>query len=228
MGINLMGNASCDIMNVILQGNTAGLYLAETANPTVRENTIINSVDFGVYITDDAHPNLGGNGLNRIHDNGQYDLYNNTDNNIMAKRNYWGTMDLDIIAEHIYDYHDDNSLGIVEIKPLWDGNRGATAAMSSGEEEKFIYALRNAFPNPCRGNTTICYSIAEPGYVYLCIYDLSGRLVRTLENGQKDAGIHRLLWDGCDNRSKRISTGVYFTRLIAGDFKFVKKIIMIK
>jgi hypothetical protein len=137
-------------------------------------------------------------------------------------------MDLDTIAEHIYDYYDNNSLGKVMMLPLWDGNRGTTAAMSSGEEERFIYALRNASPNPFKGNTTICFSIAAPEYVSLCIFDISGRLIRTLENGAKDAGIYRLQWNGYDNNRKKVSTGVYFARLVAGDYKSAEKIILMR
>jgi hypothetical protein len=228
MGITFMGNASCDIKNVILEGNGTGLHLAGTSDPTVKESEIINSVDFGVYITDDAHPNLGGCGHNYIYGSGQYDLYNSTDNDIMAKKNYWGTMDLDTIAKHIYDYYDDSSLGKVMILPLWDGNRGGMAAMSSEEEKLFVYALKNASPNPLKSNTTIYYSIGNSGYISLCIYDISGRLVRILVDEIKARGSYSVHWDGRNNSESEVACGTYFLRMQSGDFACTKKLLVVK
>jgi parallel beta-helix repeat protein len=228
-GIALTGDASCDIKNVILQGNATGLHLAGTSYPTMKENIIINSADFGVYIMDDAHPDLGGNGRNCIYGSGQFDLYNGTDNDIMAKKNYWGTMDLDTIAKHIYDYYDDNSLGEVKIIPIWDGDRGLSGAMSSGKGEMpLVYSLKRVNPNPFDNIATIHYSIAKPGNVSLCIYDVSGRLVKTLCDERKDAGSYSVRWDSRDNMNRKVSAGVYFIRMETGNFISTKKALLVR
>ena len=70
-----------------------------------------------------------------------------------------------------------------------------------------------SYPNPFRPVTTIEYSLSSPGEVRLRIYDVSGRLVRTLVDGPQGAGEYRLLWDGRDSRGVRGPAGVYFVRL---------------
>ena len=50
-------------------------------------------------------------------------------------------------------------------------------------------------------------------YTALRIYDLSGRLVRTLVDGEQGAGLHTVVWDGRDSSGKKVAGGVYFYRL---------------
>jgi parallel beta-helix repeat protein len=216
------------LKGVYIAGNGTGILCGGESKPVIKENKIVDNSEYGVYITDDAQPNLGGKGHNYIYGSGLYDLYNNTDNKIMAKKNYWGTMNIDTVLAHIWDYYDDNSLGIVKIKPLWDGNKGIGGAMTAGTENRFIYFLKHSFPNPFTTNTTISYSIAKPGKVSLNVYDVSGRLVRKLVNERKKPGIYTVKWSGNNENGCNISTGVYFTRLVAGDFISVKKLILVR
>jgi hypothetical protein len=138
-------------------------------------------------------------------------------------------MDIDSVRAHIYDYYDNSSLGEVEILPLWDGDRGLAGTMTSGEPETpLVYSLSCPLPNPFENKTTISYSIAKPEKVLLCVYDASGRLIRTLVNERKDPGVYSLIWNGCDNNNRDISAGVYFIRLKSGDFKSVRKIILLR
>jgi photosystem II stability/assembly factor-like uncharacterized protein len=78
-------------------------------------------------------------------------------------------------------------------------------------------------PNPFSGRTVISYSLQSATDVTLDVYDLSGRLVRTLVNGTKSPGIHRALW----NANGR-SAGLYFCRLRTGDFESTRKMVVIK
>ncbi|MCK4396999.1 right-handed parallel beta-helix repeat-containing protein [candidate division WOR-3 bacterium] len=238
-GIGLSEKCSEEVVlcpELVLQGlfiseNNTGILCASECKLQIKENKIIDNRDYGVYITDDAAPDLGGMGHNYIYGSGLYDLYNNTDNTIMAKRNYWGTMNIDTVEVHIYDYYYDNSLCIVEIEPLWEGEgeRGTGGAMSSGEGiTPLIYSLKTASPNPFVNNTTIAYSIAKPGNVSLYIYDISGRLVKTLIDENKDAGVYKEKWDGIDNRNRKVATGVYFTRLTSRNFTSVRKVILVR
>jgi len=147
----------------------------------------------------------------------------------MAKKNYWGTMNIDTVSSHIWDYYDDPSLGEVEILPLWDGNKGIGGTMSSGQDETPpIYSLKNPSPNPFVNNAIISYSIAKPGNVSLVIYDISGRVIKTLVDNKKEAGFYTAKWNGFDNNKRKAATGVYFTRFVAGDFTSVKKVILLR
>jgi flagellar hook assembly protein FlgD len=57
------------------------------------------------------------------------------------------------------------------------------------------------------------------------IYDVTGRLVRTLVNELQKPGYYRVLWDGKDDLGKAVASGIYFYRIEAGDFTAVKKIV---
>jgi len=226
------GNILCHelvLKGLYVSGNSTGILCAGESRPDIKENKIIDNIDYGVYITDDAEPNLGGSGHNCIYGSGTYDLYNNTSKKIMAKKNYWGTVEVDSVELHIYDYYDDSFLGIVEIEPLWNGSKAAEGTMSSGIENRFIYSLKYASPNPFTENTEIMYSIAHRAEdIELNIYDITGRLVKTLVHGKKDAGVYRVKWNGNDNNNRKVATGVYFTRLVSNDFTSVKKVILVR
>jgi len=77
-------------------------------------------------------------------------------------------------------------------------------------------ALLPNYPNPFNPRTTICYDLSAASSVTLTIFDLSGRRVRSLVNGAVAAGHHEVTWDGCDERSRAVSSGVYLYRLVAG------------
>jgi hypothetical protein len=94
---------------------------------------------------------------------------------------------------------------------------------------RHVYALENARPNPFNPRTTIGYSLAKEQRVFLRVYDLSGRLVRTLVNGELvSAGSHQAIWDGVDAGGHRVASGVYFYRLDAGDFEETKRMTLVK
>jgi serine protease len=64
--------------------------------------------------------------------------------------------------------------------------------------------------NPSRGNPAISLRISRPGTVRVQLYDVSGRLVRTLDQGTVPAGERVVRWDGKDDRGERVGSGVYF------------------
>ncbi|MBN1825687.1 MAG: immune inhibitor A [Candidatus Eisenbacteria bacterium] len=83
-------------------------------------------------------------------------------------------------------------------------------------------------PNPFNPSTVISWSLARPGNVSLSIHDVSGRLVRTLVRGARDAGDQETVWDGRDDRGGAVASGVYFYRLRAGAFTETRKLVLLK
>ena len=77
--------------------------------------------------------------------------------------------------------------------------------------------LHQNVPNPFNPATTISYELDQAGPVDLQIFDLAGRLVRTLHSGNETAGRHEKIWLGRDRMGRSVATGVYFYRLRAGD-----------
>ncbi len=90
-------------------------------------------------------------------------------------------------------------------------------------------ALYPAYPNPFNPTTTIAFDIASRVNVSLSVYDVSGRLVRTLLDKESiAAGRHSHVWDGRDSNGELSAAGVYFYRLRAGDFVETRKLVMVK
>ncbi|MCB9513081.1 MAG: T9SS type A sorting domain-containing protein [Candidatus Latescibacteria bacterium] len=89
-------------------------------------------------------------------------------------------------------------------------------------------ALRGNYPNPFNPTTTIKFALATNEHVHLNVYDLSGRLVRTLVDEPMVAADHEVLWDGKDQGGSRAASGVYFYKLTAGDFTATEKMVLLK
>ncbi len=96
------------------------------------------------------------------------------------------------------------------------------------------FALLQNYPNPGNPSTHITFTLPQKAHVTLEIYNLLGQRVRTLVEGVKDAGSHRVVWDGRDEFGKTLPSGVYLYRLRAGqgkgqeDFVRVKKMVLVR
>ncbi len=89
--------------------------------------------------------------------------------------------------------------------------------------------LHQNTPNPFNPMTTINFDLARDSHVSLKIYDVAGRLVRGLANEEMVAGFGKqVMWNGLDNSGNRVSSGVYFYRLVAGDITATKKMVVMK
>ncbi len=73
--------------------------------------------------------------------------------------------------------------------------------------------LRPNSPNPFVGRTSIGFDLPRSGRVSLRVYDVSGRLVRTLADQTMEAGYHAMDWDGRDDGGASLQAGLYFCRL---------------
>jgi hypothetical protein len=90
------------------------------------------------------------------------------------------------------------------------------------------FALLQNSPNPFALGTSIGYVIPEAGQVTLRIFNVSGRLVRTLVNGSAPAGRNTVAWDGRDGQGRRLSSGVYFYRLESEAKSLTKKSLLLR
>jgi hypothetical protein len=91
------------------------------------------------------------------------------------------------------------------------------------------YELHQNTPNPFNPSTTIRFEVPSgAGYVRLRVFDVSGRLVRTLAAGFYGQGSQSVDWDGRDTSGAQVSTGVYFYRLDAGAFSQTRKMVFLK
>jgi hypothetical protein len=94
------------------------------------------------------------------------------------------------------------------------------------------YALLQNYPNPFNSETTIAYTvpstISQSKTVKLEIYDLTGRRIKTLVDGIVQSGYHVVRWDGRTQSNEYAASGIYFYKLVVGDFKQIKRLVLIK
>ncbi len=83
-------------------------------------------------------------------------------------------------------------------------------------------------PNPFNPSTTINYELPVAAQVRISVYDISGRLVRVLEEGSRSAGQHSVHWNGRDAKGSAQASGMYFVRLKAGGTTGVRKITLVQ
>ena len=125
--------------------------------------------------------------------------------------------------------------GQVETTSIWGtfqgnnyrtGNLSTTqGALSTHPETSFPskYALGSSYPNPFNPVTNINYSFPKMANVRLTIYDMTGREISTLYNGTQIPGYHTINWDASEQ-----SSGIYFVKMVAGEYVNTKKLMLVK
>jgi hypothetical protein len=83
-------------------------------------------------------------------------------------------------------------------------------------------------PNPFHPTTEIPFTVDRTGRVFLAVYDVSGRRVRTLVDRTMMPGGHSVIWNGRDEKGNPAASGVYFYRLKTGRFSATRKLILLR
>ena len=91
-----------------------------------------------------------------------------------------------------------------------------------------VFALHQNYPNPFNPTTTINYDIPESQLVTIMIYDIMGREIKSLVNEYQELGFKSVRWDATDNFGRAVSAGMYVYTIQAGDFRQVKKMVLLK
>jgi len=82
-------------------------------------------------------------------------------------------------------------------------------------------------PNPFSRLTTLRFSLSEPARVSLEIHDVSGRVIRVLDQGAREPGEHTVRWDGRDDLGREVPAGTYYARLTANGILATRSIVRI-
>ena len=112
-----------------------------------------------------------------------------------------------------------------------------TAYDSSGNESDYseeyavenrgpFFVLMSNYPNPFNPVTRIPFRLLRDSHVHLAIYDVIGRRVKVLMDGDQEAGTYEAAWEGDDHAGRAVANGVYFCRLLIGDFCITQKLIL--
>jgi tetratricopeptide (TPR) repeat protein len=92
-----------------------------------------------------------------------------------------------------------------------------------------VAVLNYNYPNPFNPETKISFSIPNEAKVNLAIYNIKGQKVLTVANGEYERGMHQVVWNGKDQNSRTVASGVYFYKLdVNGKTEAVKKCLLLK
>lgn len=105
---------------------------------------------------------------------------------------------------------------------------GPTTDVESPSLPPISFRLHQNYPNPFNPATVIRYQLPVSAPVKLSIYSIDGQLVRTLVDEQKQAGLHHVVWNGRNDAGARLPSGAYLYRIEAGEFRDVRRMLLIK
>jgi hypothetical protein len=102
-------------------------------------------------------------------------------------------------------------------------NPSAGVPGGSKQLQPLAFCLFPNYPNPFNPTTTFSFVLPMKSEVELAVYNVMGQRIATLINGWQEAGIHQVRFDGTD-----LASGMYFYQLEAGDYRLVRKAILLK
>ncbi|MCF7810325.1 T9SS type A sorting domain-containing protein [bacterium] len=92
--------------------------------------------------------------------------------------------------------------------------------------ETFI--LHDAYPNPFNPSTTISYQLEDAGMVSLTVFDINGRLIKSLVSERQTSGAYTVEWKGNNNSGQTVTAGLYFYHLSVDNGSQTRKMLLLK
>jgi hypothetical protein len=111
---------------------------------------------------------------------------------------------------------------------LTAGVVGSIVDVQEPAAEPVALAIQEIRPNPTSGSATLTLALPRRTSARLAAYDVNGRLVRTLWNGEMDAGVRTVTWDGCTDHGARAPGGVYFLRFESRNQRAVRRLAILR
>jgi hypothetical protein len=115
---------------------------------------------------------------------------------------------------------------------FWQG--GGTVVGIPGEDAILagaipgVFRIHPAAPNPLVHQTSIAFDLPHARHVSARVYDVAGRLTRTLADELLQAGRHERIWDGANDSGHRVTAGIYFVVLDAGKDRARQKVLVLR
>ncbi|MFT5314553.1 MAG: subtilisin family serine protease [Candidatus Krumholzibacteriia bacterium] len=130
-----------------------------------------------------------------------------------------GTHHADLVISSNDPAHPDTSVSIVFT---------VSGVSAVGGDSPRSLTLAGAVPNPFNPATNIHFSLPVAAHTSLRVYDISGRLIRTLVNRQMDSGAYSEHWNGRDEKGKAVASGIYFIRVTAAEETSIKAMTLVR
>jgi len=99
---------------------------------------------------------------------------------------------------------------------------------NAGEVLPSEFKLYSNHPNPFNPVTTIQYDLPSDGLVNVLVYDMTGRMVKTLVNGLQNSGQNYIKWNGTNDNGEQVSAGLYLYTIQIGEYIETKKMVLLK
>ena len=91
-----------------------------------------------------------------------------------------------------------------------------------------IFVFHQNYPNPFNLTTSLAYDLPKDELVNITIYDMKGKMVKTLINALQTAGYKSVQWNATNNQGQQVSAGLYLYTIEAGEFRQTKKMVLLK
>ena len=104
----------------------------------------------------------------------------------------------------------------------------STGIQEDHHNNNHSFQLLQNYPNPFNPETTIEYNISRDVNIQLSIFDLNGKIVRTLVDSYMKAGCHKVIWNGLDDDLQKVPSGIYIMRLRSSEYHDSRKIMQIR
>ena len=124
----------------------------------------------------------------------------------------------------------ESSLSDIQYGNVMELSTGSATVLDEGAIVTSLELTQN-YPNPFNPSTTISYNVDTSGMVSLQVYDIMGRLVRTLVDGHRSSGNlggYSVVWDGKDSQGQQVSAGLYIYSLQTPNGNMTKKMVLMK
>jgi len=154
----------------------------------------------------------------------KFNLYNNNYGWILTKIDNHSPLVTDKFNSIGFALNTGNSVTAMNLTNVQIDSGTVTAVKEPGNSlVPTQFELSQNYPNPFNPTTTIKFALPKASEVHLVVYDILGRIVTTLVNGNLNAGYHTINFN-----ASNFASGVYFYSIKAGDFTSVKKLMLLK
>lgn len=224
-GLMLTGSPCVEVRESEFHNLDVGISVDDTPSLLLRSSKI-DSVYIGVDVANSSSSvdlgdaTLGDNCI----DSADERVFNGSANTVSARNVFWG----DSPPDSSWFY---GSVDFADFLAECPAGAGGPSFFFGRQAPPEIgpFVLASPYPNPFNPRCYIEFSLPGDGArSLLAIYDVSGRLVRTLFEGKADGSSRQLIWDGADGRGKQASSGVYFARLQSGTHESSFKLVLLR
>jgi hypothetical protein len=224
-GLPMIGVDGDTTSDNILRGNITAISVKCTGGGTCPSdphcsqmsvhirNSRIYSNTYGVVTSKTNKANLGdvfSDGKNQFLNNTGYCIFNksSTCGNVSARGNYFGVCNGG------------------QVPSCWSGWVDVTGYLCSQPSALegvgvaptgSVFRMLGANPNPVLAGTTVHFELPAVSRIEVSVFDVAGRLVRTVLEGELGSGVHEVAWDGMDQRGVAVSDGLYLVRVVRDD-----------